>query len=279
MQTRQKQSLRVIGQPLKTGENKSGFVFLEISAGEEMYVPACNVTNIRSGEAVTEEAVSCHGVRAQYINCALDINERTHFLEANLPLLRQAFHLARQGYSLDLSQIARPGDYSRPFPAPYSLGSLVHGKGIFIGVHETKSKIKEVFNVFAAPTNLIVDGRSLFTHKEAVATIKSLTDFHGHAGSELPQYDVTERHSAEIGKWHLPTERFFSDKSMHLCAEVQKDMSEAEPRFMSNYKDCDDWVYNYNARHGEFSHTRNDKAPMNVRLVRLERYDLSLLKR
>jgi hypothetical protein len=279
MQTQQKQALRVIGQPLKTGASRSGFVFLEVRAGEEIYVPACDVTNIRSGAAVTAEAINKYGIRAQYINSSVEINEKTYFLEANLPLLRQAFHLARQGYSLDVRQITRPGEYTRPFPVPYSLGSLVDGKGIFVGVFEINSKIKEVFNIFAAPANLVVDGKSLFTHKEAVAAIKKLTDFYGHAGSDSPHLAVTGKKGDELGQWHLPVEYFFVGDNLHLSAELRKDMSEAEPRFIANYKNYDDKVYHYNARQAEFSRTIHDKEPMNVRLVRLERYDLSLLKR
>lgn len=277
MKTEQKHTFRIIGTPSRTGASHQGYISLLIDENEEIYVPVSDITDIRSGQAVTDEAISEYGIRAQGVNCSVVINEDRHFLQTNLPALRRAFHLVNQGYSIDATNLMRSPKFNAPFPSPYEIGTHCEGKGIFVGVYEANKRLKRIFNVFAAPTDFRTPSQSRFTHKEAVAALINEHDFHGYPGSPSPQNKASEKTGDKLSDWHLPQEALFNDSDFGLASLLKEAEHDSDTKYMTNYKDYDDWVYYYAPYYNSTSHTSKDKTSMRVRPVRMEPYDTSLL--
>jgi hypothetical protein len=107
--------------------------------------------------------------------------------------------------------------------APFELGKLIPGKGIFMGQWEPKDRdgkpIGQKFNVFAAPTDLTgADGeRACLTYNDAVKAVGQLRNWHGHDGwmieNDTALYKVLESGDG-IGKWFIPPRELLCGKDV-----------------------------------------------------------------
>lgn len=101
----------------------------------------------------------------------------------------------------------------------YEVGKMVDGKGIYLGIWQPNtSSIKEVFDLYAAPEDLVNrrGKRILASFAKASKKVTELKDWHGHDGSALSSADdvrnaIKEGRYDELEKWFIPNKNMLID--------------------------------------------------------------------
>lgn len=270
--------LKIFGKP--SANKAEGYLSFRDDEGiERLYRPS-DFSEVRLGEALSKQLQSEFGLRAQNINCSFKVGDRRYYRNAPVFSIKRAFHLASQGYSVDMSPVMTHMDPKRPLPLPYPLYEPIEGKGIYIGLYEANRCLGQIFNVFAAPEDLPNgDGSYDFKNEEDMQNaIERLQNWHGHDGTRIDQYEpITADNMDQHAQWHLPFRIMDTYHERHLDPGLinllRRDTPQTESRFYYMYTDSDGDITSYSTQENRSSYKYKSKN-YRVRPIRLEPYQM-----
>lgn len=105
----------------------------------------------------------------------------------------------------------------------YKIGEHVRSKGIYFGTWEPKDEngksLGKVFNLFAAPEDLTIHGKTNFYLTDALEYISALNDWHGHGGIGFETHEnvlyAAKNHHEKLRQWFVPTGEMLDGKNYH----------------------------------------------------------------